>query len=74
MNTKIIAAETLPSNRDSILIFRSTVSSLSGRMYLCADGTTSSERSHAQEHWGSQFIGIATEAWIVQPAQWELSS
>lgn len=46
----------------SILIYRP---SPFGRMYLCADGTTSSNRADAAEHWGFQFKHIVRENWIV---------
>jgi hypothetical protein len=48
-----------------------------GRMYLCADGTTSSERTHAAVHWLSQAPVIIRENWIVNtpaPAQVEIIS
>jgi len=44
-------------------------------MYLCADGTTSSERAHAAIHWLSQAQAIIRENWIVSttaPAQVEI--
>ena len=48
--------------RNSIVIYRP---SPFGRMYLCKDGTTSSCRDDASEHWETQFTSIVTENWIV---------
>jgi hypothetical protein len=47
---------------DRILIFRP---SPFGRMYLCADGTTSSDKSEAAEFWRMQFDQVVRENWIV---------
>ena len=49
-------------NRKSIVIYRP---SPFGRMYLCADGTTSSRREDAAVHWGTQFRAVVAENWIV---------
>lgn len=47
-----------PNPMDRIIIFRQTGSL---RMYLCADGSLSSERGHAQECWRMQFDAIVKE-------------
>lgn len=57
---------------DRILIYTPRTSFPGGRAYLCADGSTSSNRADAQEHWGMQFDAVVAENWIVQPAQFEL--
>jgi hypothetical protein len=36
-----------------------------GRMYLCADGTTSSNRDSAAEFWDIQFATVVQENWII---------
>lgn len=44
--------------RTRVIIFRNCGDC---RMYLCADGTLSGNREHAQEHWASQFDAIVAE-------------
>lgn len=53
---------------DRILIYKLCPSFPGGRAYLCADGSTSSCREQAAEHWGLQFDAVVAENWIVQPA------
>lgn len=36
-----------------------------GKMYLCVDGTTSSDREQAAEFWDIQFDAVIAENWIV---------
>ena len=58
--------------RVSCLIFRP---SPFGRMYLCADGTTSNNRNDAACFWLSQVADVIRENWIVntpEPAQVEI--
>jgi len=57
---------------DRILIYKLSPSFPGGRAFLCADGSTSSCREHAAEHWGSQFESVVAENWIVQPALCEV--
>ena len=57
-----------------ILIYRN---SPFGRMYLCRDGSTSTNRNEAGEHWEMQFESVVAENWIVNtptPAQKEFIS
>lgn len=64
--------ETTLKPTDRILIYTERASFPGGRAYLCADGSTSSCREQAQEHWGCQFDAVVAENWIVQPAQFEV--
>lgn len=52
----------MSKNAKRILIYRP---SPFGRAYLCADGTTSTNREEAAEHWGIQFRAVVAENWIV---------
>jgi hypothetical protein len=55
-----------------ILIYVERVSSPSGRMYLCADGSLCSERSDAAEFWDIQFDAVLSENWLVRGAKMEV--
>lgn len=45
-----------------IVIYRPSVF---GKMYLCADGTTSNDRAQAAEYLESQFLSVVAKNWIV---------
>jgi hypothetical protein len=52
----------MKTNLKSIIIFRPDQT---GKMYLCRDGTLSSCREDAAEHWGFQFRHVVKDSPIV---------
>ena len=61
------------SNRTSIVIYREESRNPGGRAYLCADGTTSSDRNEAAHRWFSQFDAVVAENHVVHPAKFEVA-